>query len=123
MNVRILGAATGPAELERDGLHAINGCFVPSVTYFSYWLACLSDRRLKLSEYDDQCVRHRWCERMLYSSYNYHTNVSHSRRKLSTSIIDRDIDSYRFCLSRNINNMQSVHNMGSAPVDQAHLIP
>jgi len=39
MKVRILGAATGPAELERDGLHAIYGCFVPSVTYFSYWLS------------------------------------------------------------------------------------
>jgi len=60
MKVPILGAATGPAELERDGLHATYGCSVPSVTYFSYWLACLSGRRLKLSEFDDQCVRHLW---------------------------------------------------------------
>ena len=60
MTVRILGAATGPAELEQDGPHAILGFFVSSVAYFSYWLACLSGRRLKLSEFDYQCVRHGW---------------------------------------------------------------
>ena len=60
MKVPILGAATGPAELERDGLHAIHGCSVPSVTYFSYWLACFSGRRSKRSEFEDQCVRHLW---------------------------------------------------------------
>jgi len=59
MKVRILGAGTEPAELERDGPHAIHGCLVPSVTYFSYWLACLPGRRLKISEFDEQCVRHR----------------------------------------------------------------
>jgi len=32
MKVRILGAATGPTELEQDGPHAIHGCLVPSVT-------------------------------------------------------------------------------------------
>jgi len=68
MKVRILVAATGPAELERDGLHAIYGCFVPSVTYFSFWLACLSGRRLKLRDFDDQCVRNRWGYRMPHNS-------------------------------------------------------
>jgi len=29
MNVRILGGATGPAELERDGPHAIHGALCP----------------------------------------------------------------------------------------------
>jgi len=36
MKVRILGAATGSADLERDGPHAVLGCFVLSITYFSY---------------------------------------------------------------------------------------
>jgi len=92
MKIRILGAAIGPAELERDGLHAIYGYFVPTVAYFSYWLAYLSGRRLKLSQFDDQCVRHRWSWRMLHSSHKYHTDVSHSKGKLSILIIDRDID-------------------------------
>jgi len=91
MKVRILGAATGPAELERDGLHAIYGCFLPSVTCFSYWLACLSGRRLELSDFDDQCVRNRSGYRMLHSSYKYHTDVSHSKMELSMSISDTDI--------------------------------
>ena len=123
MKVRILGAATGPAELERDGLHAIYECSVPSLTYFSYWLACLSCRRVKLSDFDDQCVRNRWGYRMLHSSYNYDTDVPHSKIELSMSIIDRDVDSYRFRSSKNLDNMQSGHNLGSAPVYQAHLIP
>ena len=59
MKVRILGAAAGPTELERYGPHAIHECLVPSVPYFSYWLACLPGRRLKLREFDDQCVRYR----------------------------------------------------------------
>jgi len=59
MKVRTLGAATGPAELERDGPHAIHGCLVPSVTYFSYSLACLPGRRLKLGAFDEHCGRHR----------------------------------------------------------------
>jgi len=57
MKDRILGAATGPPELERDGPHAIHGCLVPSITYYSYWLACLPGRRTKETEFDDQCVR------------------------------------------------------------------
>jgi len=55
--------------------------------------------------------------------YEYQTDVSHSKKELSILIIDREIDSYRFRVSRSFNNMQSVHNLGSAPVDQAHFIP
>jgi len=43
MKVRILGVATGPAELERDGPHAIHGCLVPSVTYFRTGLLVCRD--------------------------------------------------------------------------------
>jgi len=43
MKVRILGAATGPAELERDGPHAIHGCLVPSVTHFRTGLLVCRD--------------------------------------------------------------------------------
>jgi len=41
MKVRILGAGTGPADLERDGPHAIHGCLVPSVTYSTCLPVCL----------------------------------------------------------------------------------
>jgi len=50
MKVRILGVATQPAQLERDGPHAINGCFLPFSRYSTYWIACLSGRRQKLSD-------------------------------------------------------------------------
>jgi len=47
MVVRFVGAATGLPELERDGPQTIHECLVPTVSYFSNWLACLSDRRLQ----------------------------------------------------------------------------
>lgn len=46
MVVLFVGAATGLAELDRDVPHAILLCLVPSETYISYWLACLSFRPL-----------------------------------------------------------------------------
>jgi len=47
MVVRFVGAATGLPELERDGPQTIHECLVRTVTYFSYWLACPSGRRLQ----------------------------------------------------------------------------
>jgi len=49
MVVRTLGAATWPSGLERGGPHEMRGCLMRSVTYCSYWFACLSGWRLQLS--------------------------------------------------------------------------
>jgi len=60
---------------------------------------------------------------MLQGWYKDHTDVSQTQSKISRSIIDRDIDSYRLRLSGVLNNMRSLHHVGSAPVDPEHMIP